>query len=416
MKNLKILKKTLFIISNTITFIISLFIPKTDKIIVVGGWFGKRFADNSKSFYLYANENKNQLNLKKVVWITRSDEILKELRSKGYEAYKAWSICSIWYHFRAKNHIVDQNLMDINPIFSVRSKRVNLWHGFPLKNIGTFMKDSHQVNKSKINKFVRFIQNVSVRGVWGSHFVLATSEFSAEILGQAFNFPKERVIISGYPRNYEAYMGKPLSFTPSNEKKFLDKIENSKVEGNKIIGYFPTFRDKRETLVFGTKDSNELKELFDYFLKLNIKVVGKFHFAGSNDSYEDLKGHESFINLPSDADVYTFLSKIDILITDYSSIYFDYLLWKKPIIFFPYDLEYYRDQDRGLIFNYEEFTPGPKVYNSKELKELFIDGIENFTTNYSNEYEDKALNLQRKIFGNIEEMNINHLIKQIKTI
>ena len=120
--------------------------------------------------------------------------------------------------------------------------------------------------------------------------------------------------------------------------------------------------------------------------------------------------------MPSDADVYTFLSEVDILITDYSSIYFDYLLWERPIIFFPYDLEYYRDEDRGLIFEYDEYTPGPKIFNAKELENVLSKGIDDFRSSYERNYFEAARNLKIKIFGNPEEMKIEHLLAQIRLL
>jgi len=427
---IKIFKRLFYLISNILILLISFIVPKTDKIIIVGGWFGKRFADNSKHFFLYVNENKKQLAVHKIVWITRSDTIKVELRSRGYDAYKAWSVQSIWYHLRAKNHIIDQSIIDINPFFSVRSKRINLWHGFPLKRIGTFTKDTHRKRTLRSNQLTEWLSKISIRGFWGDHYVLATSEFSAKILGDAFNVTSNRIIISCYPRNYEPIVSKPIKYVPKNEKNYLNLIERAKEQGNAIIGYFPTFRDKKETLIFGTKDRNELGELLDYFKKSNIKVVCKFHFAGKDDKFGDIYNHvagkddkfgdiynhEAFLNLPSDADVYTFLSKVDILITDYSSIYFDYLLWERPIIFFPYDLEYYRDEDRGLIFDYYEFTPGPKVFNAKELEEVLSKGINDFRRSYASNYSEVARNLKIKIFGNPEKMKIDHLLRQIRSL
>ncbi|MGI6778248.1 MAG: CDP-glycerol glycerophosphotransferase family protein [Acetivibrionales bacterium] len=420
MKSLKILykvsKRIFFAITNLLVLLVSLMIPKTNRIIVVGGWFGKRFADNSKYFFLYANENKKKLGLYKVIWITRSNKIKEELKRKGYCVYKIWSIQSIWYHLRSRIHLIDQSSSDINPFFSVRSKRINMWHGFPLKKIGTFMKDCNKNKIRKNNCILVFLDKISTRGFWSDRYILATSKFSASVLGQAFGVPSEKVIVSGYPRNYELIVNKPIKYISENEIECLNIIRSEKERSKSIIGYFPTFRDKRETLIFGIKDNNELHEVLDYFERLNIKIIGKFHFADKNDEFKGIYYHKTFVNLPSDADIYTFINEIDILITDYSSIYFDFLLWNRPIIFFPYDLEYYQNEDRGIIFDYDTITPGPKVYNVSELKALFLDGVESFTVAYHSKYQDKALQLKKKVFENITEMDIEHLIKQIKFI
>lgn len=413
---LKIFKKIILFTVNVLVLIISLIIPKSDKIIVIGGWFGKRFADNSKHFFLYVNENRINLGIDKIVWITRKHSIKEELRNKGFDAYMAWSFYSIWYHLRAKIHLIDQSPLDINSFFSVRSVRINLWHGFPLKKIGVFVNSFNERKNLKNISFVKHLKMLFTRGYWGKMYILTTSKFSAEILGEAFDVSKEKIIISGYPRNYETIISNPIKYVCEKERQYLNIVEKAKEEGNTIIGYFPTFRDKKETLIFGTKDCNELGELLNYFKSSNIKVICKSHFAGKDDKFGDMHNHEAFINLPSDSDVYTFLSKVDILITDYSSIYFDYLLWKRPIIFFPYDLDYYRDEDRGLIFDYDEYTPGPKVFNSQELRELLSKGIDDLRISYESSYFEAARDLRIKIFGNPEEMKIDHLLTQIRLL
>ena len=89
---IKITKRFILLLINLTVLIISLLIPKSKKIAVVGGWFGERFADNSKHFYLYLNDNLNNLGFDKVVWITRSNEIKKELSEKVIE-YILHGVC-----------------------------------------------------------------------------------------------------------------------------------------------------------------------------------------------------------------------------------------------------------------------------------------------------------------------------------
>jgi len=398
---------------NFVVLIISLVIPKSKKIAVVGGWFGERFADNSKHFYLYLYNNLNELGFDKVVWITRSKEIKEELSNKGYIAYSVWSLPSIWYHLRARYHLIDQGPKDLNAFFSVRSKRINLWHGFPLKKIGSYTGLKQFNARTKLQ---RLLNKLTTRGFWADHFILATSEFSAEVLGKAFGINEKKIIISGYPRNYESIKGSPIKYVPQHEKESYEEIKEYIRKGYKIIGYFPTFRDRRETLIFGTESIEDINQFLDYCESVKIKFVGKFHFAGKNDKFGDIENHKAFINLSSEADVYTFLDQLDILMTDYSSIYFDFLLWNRPILFFPYDLEYYRDEDRGLIFDYEGFTPGPKAYSIEELQTFFSQNIDVLNEKYEAEYRQKADRLKIKIFGDYNNMGIEHLINQIRNI
>ena len=118
------------IIRYFLILLVSFFIPKSDSYNIIGGWFGQRFADNSKYLFLNIFNNLSESGFKKVIWISRNKSIVKELSEAGFEAYSAWDIRSIWSHFRSKYHVIDQSYKDINSIFSVRSKRIHLWHGF----------------------------------------------------------------------------------------------------------------------------------------------------------------------------------------------------------------------------------------------------------------------------------------------
>lgn len=415
-KLFEISRRINIVIVNLCIMIISLVIPKTEKIYIIGGWFGERFADNSKYLFLYLNENKKKYGIDKIIWITCKSSIKDELQRKGYESYMKWSIFSVWYHLRAKIHIVDQSEEDINPIFSVRATRINLWHGFPLKNIGTFSKKKSENELDKSRTIINKFKKISTKGFWNNKFMLVTSEFASIILGKAFDIPSEKVIISSYPRNYSTFINNPIEYVSDAEFQYLKLIKSAKKKGKKVIAYLPTFRDKNQTLFLGTSESNKLNDLMDYFERKNYMLVGKFHFAGKNNEIDTLEGRELFINLRPDFDVYSFISEFDLLITDYSSIYYDFLLWKKPIIFFPYDLEYYTNEDRGLIFNYEEYTAGPKIYNIVDLMEVLNIGIEEFTKNYEIEYKELGDRITKKVFDNYQMMGPEHLSTQIKRL
>jgi CDP-glycerol glycerophosphotransferase len=274
------------------------------------------------------------------------------------------------------------------------------------------MKNSKIKPKYKSIKW--YLRKISVVGCWYDCYVLTTSEFSSKIIGRAFDVSEERTIISGYPRNYIALSDDPLNYIPHNEHYHYEMVRSFKESGYRIIGYFPTFRDKKETLIFGSDQFDEILYFLDFCENLKIKIIGKFHFAGKNDKcLEEINAHQAFVNLSSDNDVYTFIRHIDLLITDYSSIYFDFLLSEKPIIFFPYDLKYYVEEDRGLIFKYDEYTPGPKVYNLKELEDLLKGGYNKFEKYYLDLYLENAAALKILIFDKPQKMMIKHLWDQI---
>jgi len=109
----------------------------------------------------------------------------------------------------------------------------------------------------------------------------------------------------------------------------------------------------------------------DFAIDNDILLVFKFHPLMAK--YCKLNDIESIIQYDPGADVYPVLPLCDCLISDYSSIYFDYLFVDRPIIFFPYDYDQYTADDRRLLFNYDEMTPGKKCYNQTELENAMCD-------------------------------------------
>lgn len=358
----KIIKDTIKIIINLILKfiigIINIFFPKKDKVVLIGGWFGERFADNSKYIYLYLNENKNKYQLERIIFVTRSKDIYKYIKEElKYEVYMMYSLQSFYYHIRAKYYIVDQApRKDLIGWLGINSIKINLWHGLPLKRIG----------------YDKNIKKVIQLGNWQDSYLLTCSEFGSLTLGEAFRCPNDRRLKGMYPRNY--YLINKNKYLSKIEKELIEKIEYMKKRGKKIIIYLPTFRDKNKLKFLGEEDKNKLIEFFRFLEENNYFLVSKEHFAGTSIFGENREiiyfSDRNFLNLESNIDIYPFLKISDILITDYSSVYFDYLYLDRDIIFYPYDLEYYRDKDRGLFFDYYKITPGNKVYTIEQLKEI----------------------------------------------
>lgn len=420
---LKITKFIVFlkILRNVIFYTISLFIPKSRNIVIIGGWFGERFADNSKYTFLYLSKHAEELGFKKIIFVTRSKKLQNEISQQNLNVLKIWSLKSIWYHFRAYFHIVDQSYKDINSIFSVRSKRVHLWHGFPLKRIGEiekYLKDgtfSEDIIPPKESQLLKTTKKLSSNGYWEDFYMLGTSELSKNIMSRAFNVPTKKMILSGYPRNFNFITNEPLNFYTNEEKELLDLINSYATSNKLLIGYFPTFRDRAKTNLFGVDNLNQIADFLDICEDYEIKVITKFHSA-EKSPLNKIIHHDALTNIPPYFDIYNYLKLIDIVISDYSSIAFDFLLLDKPVIFFPYDLNYYSNKDRKLIFNYEEFSPGPLINSIDELKLLLPKLKNNFQVIYKKEYGEDAKKLKTKIYSNYEKFDIFHLVNEIKNI
>lgn len=413
---IKVFQKIKNIIINTVIFFISIFIPKTDKIWIFGSWFANRFSDNSRYLYLYCHENKKNLGLDKVIWITENDYIFEELSSNNLDVIKKNTLKSYWYHLRAKNHLIDQSPDNLDKYFSVRSNRIQLWHGVGFKNIASINKvPDYTSYKYKLKKFLK---KITSPGGWYNFTFLSTSEFATEnIFKLSFRLWENKVIESNYPRNIylnSIIDNEELGYIDNQQKKVIETIKKQIIIGKKIIAYFPTYRN--EANINGEKDyvypfnirSKEEFEQFDYFLnKNNIFVINKFHFAGDL-SY--IKKTDNYINLPIELDIYPILKYIDIMITDYSSLYADFLFVNRPIIFYPYDLETYKNQDKGFLFNYEDVTPGEKVFDLESLKNAILDNIE------EDKFELERKKIKELYFGKKSNDTFDLLIKKIKEI
>ncbi len=347
-------------------YALSFLIPRDKKLWVYGSTFGKRFADNPKYFYLYVNQHKSQdVN---AVWISKNKEIIRLLSENKLEAYYIYSVKGLWYSLRAKVYLYDNYSKDICFWLSGGAVKINLWHGIPLKKINMdnkFDKVRHPgTNWLKIKYFLRRLSDEKP-----GHFVVTTSKYLEEIFSSAF--ATKHVIISGYPRNDILTSKGIVNILTEREADQLQNILDRKKEQSaaKIILYMPTFRDS-EQLFFRSIDKRELQ---DFLLQENIVLCIKPHPKSRCVSEYAYLESANITVLDKEADPYVFLPHTDVLVTDYSSIYFDYLLLDKPIIFFNYDLEEYLSTSREMYFSYEAVTPGRIAQTFDEWKAAMLD-------------------------------------------
>ncbi|HFR4188069.1 CDP-glycerol glycerophosphotransferase family protein [Bacillus cereus] len=248
---------------------------------------------------------------------------------------------------------------------------IDLWHGFPLKKM--FYEDHSYHNKNTLEPY------------WSQfNYMTSYSSLYNQLIHKCMRVNPNSFIITGSPRN-------DLLFN-KNSREILCDILEKKDRGQKFILYMPTFRstDQNETThtysqLFDFKDFS-FGNLTTFLKENNYELIVKPHPIFGREYKEILKNNSHISLFPSERletkmiDLYEILGAIDILITDYSSIYFDYLLLDKPIIFTPTDLADY-SIDRGFLLSpYEEWTPGPKVSSQQEL----LDEIINYSQD--NEY------------------------------
>jgi len=357
---IKKIKRFIKLLINLYTWCISYFIKKDEKIWVFGAIRGQKYMDNAKYIFEYVHHETDI----EAVWISKNDILVSELKDKGFQAYYEYTKEAKYFAKRAKvaviTHRGSRSKADLPfHLFSKKTKVIQLWHGIPLKKIAfddkvfSFKQDEN-TTKYKVIASVKKVFFPFLNYVHEPSLVLALSEETQTIFSQAFRVDKKRVQITGYPRTDELL--KKYSFESTIDKK------------TKVI-YMPTFR--------GSVNSN-----FDLFLDYGFNIDEIDTFLEKNSMTLDIKLHpfnqpseeliekleksKNIFFLEYDA-IYEILSNYSMLITDYSSIYFDYLLLDRPIIFTPFDKDTYLKEDREFYFDYDKVTPGLKASNWTEV-------------------------------------------------
>lgn len=339
----------------------SFLIPRNKNIWLFGSTFGRRFADNPRYLYTYITQEHKNI---KAIWITHNKEIVKLLSTSGFEAYYCYSLKGIWYSLRGKVYIFDNYSKDINFWTSGGAIKINLWHGVGNKRINydneyDFVRHPRTLWE-RMRNYPRRITDEKP-----SHYILATAPIISQIFTRAFQVDSSHIIQAGYPRNDTLFKEWKHHLYTKEEKKLVSVLEKGKKDGKTILGYIPTFRLSEKKLI-------KVMDLYifnEFLKKNNMFLVYKFHPKSLlKGEFEKVK-FPNMYHVASNTDVNSFLAKIDILITDYSSVYSDFMLLDRPAIAFHYDFSEYAKNTRGTYFKFEEYMPEIKATTMEELME-----------------------------------------------
>ncbi|MDI9615102.1 CDP-glycerol glycerophosphotransferase family protein [Methanothermobacter sp.] len=325
--------------------LINYLVPKRDNQII----FESRpdFADNSRAIYNYIKSLNEDYSL---VWIV--DKIKKDFDALQV---KRNTIDEYWQFFRSR-YIVSST-------FSypyIRQKNqvyLNLWHGMPLKALFYSEKNPEHLPPNFNDE---------------NYYLISTSIFMRNVIASCFNQDPRRVFVSGQPRNDKLF---------NNSRAIFGKMLGIDVDKyDKIIFFLPTYKKsifEKEDGEVGSHNFNLFdfdRKLFGQFLrKNNIICLVKFHSLEEEIVKSHIKEIENtvFISteqmLKEDLDLYDILGGVDVLVTDYSSVYFDFLLLDRPIIFVVSDIDDYREKRGFVLEPFEFWTPGPKVRTFSEF-------------------------------------------------
>lgn len=369
-------------------FIKTVFFTKKKKtinqsnIIVFGEWFGDRCCDNSLFLANYIASIDSVFTL---YWIAKPtcdcSRLNKRIIILNKDSAEAKKIIE-----KAFFIIVNQGLIDITSEHSFYPKNsilINLWHGVAWKKIGI------DASKTLIERIYskRLYQNS------GTDYFLSTSSEFSNIIKKAFSIKEKNIICAGYPRNNLFYN---KTKTDSIKTDFIKRHHIS--DTTMIVSYLPTFRDEESSSNF---DFNELlsnEEFYHYLESNKFCIVQKKHYINENKATNSTDCCK-YIFTETELTASELLSITDVLITDYSSCFFDFLIKNKPIIHYIYDYDYYSKKDRGLYYQINDVNCGRVCFEKDELIKTIINYI-------NNPYLDSDLRLtQKKRFMEYETNN-----------
>jgi CDP-glycerol glycerophosphotransferase len=354
-------------------------LPLNNNLIIFESNVGRNYSGNPR--YIYEEIVRQGLDKKlKCVWILEDPDTeipgrtIKVKRSR-MKYYYYIALAKIWvFDTRDPPYILKRE----------QGYYIQTWHGTPLKKLGMDLDDVFMSGGGDITTYKNNIYQDTRK--W--NFLLSQNDFSTEIFKNAFAFSKKysnfkEIWTYGYPRNDV--------LTTNNTEEDINKIKEDLgiPKDKQVLLYAPTWRDnefhRRSIYKFVTAmDFDLLKEK----LSEDYVIIVKYHYLVVEDiDWSDYKGF--VYTYGSEKDIADLYLVSDMLITDYSSVMFDYSILNRPMFFFMYDLESYRDELRGFYFDILKELPGPI---SKTTEELIND-----ITGYDHSlYEDKYKAFQNK--------------------
>lgn len=346
-------------------------LPIKENTILYESFLGRNYSDSPKAIFNYLLENdKDKWNH---VWILNDKNLVEneqEFKNENVKIIKRFGWQYFYYVTVSKYFIL--NMRQPKWLYKKAEQIIlSTWHGTPLKRLVFDMENVTSANKNYKKDFYNQSRN------WD--YLIAANKYSEQIFESAFMYPRENILTYGYPRNDILH-----NYTSEYKQHIKEKLNLP--TSKKVILYAPTWRDDEFHSAGNYKfklqmDLNRMRKEFGqeyvialrmhYFISDNMDLTGFEDFAYDFSKYNDIN------------DLYI---SSDILITDYSSVFFDFANLRKPILFFTYDIEKYQSMLRGFYIDVNNDLPGPLLRTNDELIEA-IKQIDLTVEKYKEKYE-----------------------------
>jgi CDP-glycerol glycerophosphotransferase (TagB/SpsB family) len=366
-----------------------------DNLVIMGAMNGRWYGDNAMHLYEFALKKSDR----RVVWVTRNPKIFYQLRKKQKPVVLLFSLRGYLTTMKARHGFFTDSLFDlfIHPgIHNPRISLIALRHGRSVKRV-RFARLGHKISENE--KIQRQIESSLIR------YAISTSEFISDIQEQCLLLGREKHVVTGYPRN-----DRLLDPTTNMRYRWHEFVGD--VEYKKIVLYGPSWRHGRKPTQFFPFDDMQVSILCEFLLRHKILFLIRPHvtemFSPSmrsmNEMQKKIPDYFRIISHDVYNDVNEFLPFVDILISDYSALYHDFLLLNRPMLFVPYDYSDFRRKN-GFLYDYFEELPGLAVNSMTDMLTEIFNVLQG-----NDEYEDKRLRLKGKIHNYIDKSNCKRVL------
>jgi CDP-glycerol glycerophosphotransferase len=346
---------------------------------------GKGLTDNPKAIY---DEmiRQDPAAIKQLYWGVKG-EFYHAIRQKYPEVnlVKRWSLKWIWVSATANYWIFNSRM----PSWWKKNSKthyVQTWHGTPLKHLAFDMDQVKMPGNDRANYLKEFGKETSR---WDD--LIVANQYSETIFKRAFKF-KNRFLETGYPRNDRLVQDNRSATVMELKQKIIGDASK------RVITYAPTWREDDFISVghYHFRWHFDLAKLMAD-LPNDVMLLIRPHYLVTDQI--DITGFEDRVIVNADADMNEIYLITDLMITDYSSVMFDFAVLKRPMLFFAYDLAYYRDDLRGFYFDYFTELPGPIASDEPALLTEIQRIVENdFKTTQSaqfNQFADRFVSWEK---------------------
>lgn len=359
------------------------FISIDDRLMIFISFHGRGYSDNPRAIYEEILKD-DRFKDYRFIWFVKNHK-KKNITIPHAEIKEYFSLPYFYYLSKAKYWIINCKM----PTYICKKPEqiyLQTWHGTPLKRL------AHDIDVSEDTTFYR--SAVTYEQMCHSYdvdverynFMISPNAFCTEVFPSAFGINKERLIETGYPRNDFI-----VNATVADQERIKEKYGLPK--DKKIVLYAPTWRDNSYVAAGYTFELKADFHKWKEALSDEYVVVFKPHYLIINKYAKEESLQDFLYSIPADADINELYVISDVLITDYSSVFFDYAILKRPIYFYMYDIDEYAKDLRGFYMDIHKELPG-KIYMEEEA---MLEDVKN------HRYDASLMDVFNARFNNLDD-------------